>query len=51
MNTINLLITTIVADDKSVSKNADRYNNAFLPIESFDRFFDLDDCMPENGNS
>lgn len=38
MNTINLLIT-IVADDKTVSKNADRYNNTFLPVESFEHTF------------
>lgn len=49
MNTINLLITTIVADDNSISrKSANRYNDTFLPVESFERFFDIDDCTPEN---
>ena len=49
MNTINLLITSIVMPDdtNSRSKSEKAYHDSFLPVDSFKAVFPIDDCTPE----
>jgi hypothetical protein len=49
MNTINLLITSVVIPDdtNSRTKSEKAYNDSFLPVDSFKTVFPIDDCIPE----
>lgn len=49
MNTINLLLTSVVIPDETSSrtKSEKAYHDSFLPVDSFKTVFPIDDCSPE----